>query len=156
LSASNVSERRPSRPDIVRTLVSSVRREINNWHGRSDAFEKMYLQDPKGCVHPDLVGDELLHSIKEKFYWPLNAVREQLEKEFGNEPPMWVYVDPCYDNTTYALLTLGNEHVLFSYGSKPWTFWWESGAEMGKELRDWYEASRVRYQKSRPLIERRR
>lgn|GEM_PF-2760422 len=154
VSASSVSERRLSRPDVARTLVSSVRREINNWHSSRQAFRKMYLQDPHGCVPDEFVGNDLLYSIKEKFYWPLNAVREQLEKEFGNEPPLWVYVDPCYDDTTYALLTLGNEHVLFSYGSKPWTFWWKSEAEMGKELRDWYKTSRARYQKFRSLLER--
>lgn len=107
----------------------------------------MYLQDPNGSVHPDLTGDDLLYSIKEKFYWPFDAVRSQLEKEFGNDRSMYIYVDPCWDDTTYALLTFQNEHVLFSYGSKPWTFWWDSEAEMRNDLKDWYEKARERYRK---------
>ena len=140
---------------IGRTLVSSVRRETNNWHGSTRAFRKMYLQDPGGCVHPDLAGDDLLYSIKEKFYWPLNAVREQLQEEFGRDRSMWIYVDPSYDDTTFALLTLQTEFVLYQYDSKPWKLWWKSETEMKKELVKWYRVARTRYQKFRPLLGRR-
>jgi hypothetical protein len=135
-------------------MLRCTQKQVNEWHSRRDAFRKLYLQDPKGCVPEEFIGDDILYAIKGKFYWPLNAVREQLEKEFGSDPPMWVYVDPCYDDTTYALLTLGNELVLFSYGSKPWTFWWENEQDMKKDLEIWYEIARGRYQKYRPLTEK--
>lgn len=115
----------------------------------------MYLKDPHGCVPEEFLGDDLLYAIKGKFYWPFDAVRTQLEKEFGSDRSMYIYVDPCYDDTTYALLTLQNEHVLLSYGSKPWTFWWKSEAEMRQDLRRWYRSARARYEKLVPLCPRR-
>lgn len=124
----------------------------NIWPGRRDAFRKMYLQDPHGCVPDEFVGDDVLYAIKGKFYWPFHAVREQLKKEFGNDSRMWIYVDPCHDDTTYALLTLKNEYVLLSYASKPWSYWWKSEPEMQKELEQWHRAARARYQEFRGLL----
>lgn len=73
--------------------------------------------------------------------------RAQLETEFGCDRHRWVYVDPCYDDTTYALLTLENEHVLLSYGSKPWTFWWKSESELRDDLGRWHQSAVERYRK---------
>jgi len=60
---------------------------------------------------------------------------------------MYIYVDPCWDDTTYSLLTLGNEYLLLSYGSKPWTFWWKRELELRDDLRRWHQAARARYRK---------
>lgn len=137
-----------------RQMIARVRKVINVWHGQRDAFRKMYLEDPKGCVPEEFIGDDILYAIKGKFYWPFDAVRAQLKKEFGDDRSMYIYVDPCWDDTTYSLLTLGNEYLLLSYGSKPWTFWWENEQDMKKDLEIWYEIARGRYQKYRPLTEK--
>ena len=128
-----------------RQMLARLRKVINAWHGRRDAFRKMYLEDPKGCVASEFIGDDLLYAIKGKFYWPFDAIRAQLEKEFGNDGSMYIYVDPCWDDTTYSLLTLGSEYLLLSYGSKPWTFWWKSESELCDDLKRWHQAASERY-----------
>lgn len=133
----------PSDPNS--RMLAHVRKMTNETYDRRDAFRKMYLEEPNGCIPDELMGEELLYDVKNKFYWPMDAVRVQLEKEFGTEQSMWVYVDPTYEDTTWALLTLDNRHVLLTYCEKAWKFWFEGEAEMRKELRQWYRKAKERY-----------
>lgn len=135
----------PRYGDRGKALLSHVRKRVNECYYREDAFRKMYLEEPDGCVPEDLIGDDLLSDIKNKYYWPVDAVRDQLEREFGRDPPMWIYVDPSYEDSTWALLTLDNRHILLTHCQKPWQFWFESEAEMRKELLEWYRSAQRRY-----------
>jgi hypothetical protein len=126
-------------------MLSHMRQRLNNWHGLRDAFRKLYLENRHDCVPSEFIGDDLLYAIKGKFYWPFDAVRTQLEKGFGNDRSIYICVNPCWDDTTYSLLTLGNEHLLLSHGSKPWTFWWENESELREDLRRWHQTATARY-----------
>jgi len=126
-------------------MLARVRQQINEAHGDRTAFRKMYLQEPDGCVPQEFIGDDLMSAIKDKFYWPFDAVRDQLEREFGTERCMWIHIDPTYEDTTYTLLTLENEHLLYTYCAKAWKFWWPDEDEMKKELLEWHQTARERY-----------
>lgn len=54
-------------------MLSHMRKQVNDWHGARDAFRKLYLEDPHGCVPKEFGGEELLYAIKGKFYWPFDA-----------------------------------------------------------------------------------
>ncbi|MGH7771439.1 MAG: hypothetical protein ACREQA_04310 [Candidatus Binatia bacterium] len=126
-------------------MLTHIRQRINEAHGDRSAFGRLYLEEPDGCVPEEFVGDDLMSAIKDKFYWPLDAVRNQLEREFGRERSMWIHIDPTYEDTTYALLTLEDEHLLHTYCAKAWKFWWPNEAEMKKELLEWHRIARERY-----------
>ena len=57
----------------TRQMLSHMRKQVNDWHGARDAFRKLYLEDPHGCVPKEFSGEELLYAIKGKFYWPFDA-----------------------------------------------------------------------------------
>lgn len=126
-------------------MLAYVCRQINEAHGDRTAFRKMYLQEPDGCVPEEFIGDDLMSAIKDKFYWPFDAVRNQLEREFGSERCIWVNIDPTYDDTTNVVLHLDHAHLLYTYCAKAWKFWWPNENEMKNELLEWHRTARERY-----------
>ncbi|MGI8785236.1 MAG: hypothetical protein ACR2L2_16480 [Acidobacteriota bacterium] len=129
-----------------KSLLGHVRRKIEDAHGPG-AFTKMYLQDCGSCLPDEFISDDLLSDIREKFYWPAEAVCAELEREYGAKLFIGIYVDPSYDDKTSVLLTLGDDHVLLHYESKAWNFWWPNSGEMEQKLLQWHAEARERYRK---------
>jgi hypothetical protein len=109
----------------------------------------MYLEEPHGCVPEDLLGEELLSDVKSKFYWPMDAVRRQLAVVLGPNRPMFVYVDPSYEDATHAFLTLGDREILAACSCDAWKFWFEDESQMRTRLREWYKSAWERYKERR-------
>lgn len=123
----------------MKRFTSAVRKYVNEQFGDPEAFEKLYMGEKHECVPDDLMGDDLLLDIKEKFYSILHPIRERLEKEGMTKKPIYIFVDPSYEDVTTAIMTHGAEEVLYIIYRKPWHLNWETTKEMEEELNEIYE-----------------
>jgi len=108
-------------------------------YGDPEAFEKLYIGDKDSCIPEEFIGEDLLLDIKEKFYSIFHPIREQLEKEKIAKKPIYIFVDPSYEDVTAAVITYGCDELLCVYYEKPWHLNWDSTVEMEKELNEIYE-----------------
>lgn len=138
----------PRKQDPGAQMLRYVRRHANEDFGARDAFRKVYLEEPPGCLPDEFIGDDVLLAVRSKFHWPFDAVRDRLEKEFGREKMLWIHIDPSYEDTTRAIMTLDDERVLLSFYSKAWSFWWKDEQEMKSDLVRWHRTARGEYRKA--------
>jgi len=74
-----------------------------------------------------------MEDILSLFYYPLSAIREELKERTGTKEFIWVFVQPSYTDTSFAVMVTG-EKVLLTVSDKAWNFFWEGEEEMAKEL----------------------
>jgi hypothetical protein len=131
----------------MKRFTSAVRKYVNEQFGDPEAFEKLYMGEKHECIPDDLMGDDLLLDIKEKFHSIFHPLREQLEKERLAEKPIYIFVDPSYEDTTAAIMTHEADEVLFILYRKAWHLSWATEKEMEEELNEIYERIKERLTK---------
>ncbi len=108
---------------MLRTLKASADEKWGQLGDRDKVLRDIYLSDPNGCLPDDYLSDDVMSDIISKFYWVLDAIREEFE-EF-----IEVYVIPSYeDDTTYLMIY--KSKVPVKGHSKAWNFWWETPEEL--------------------------
>jgi len=123
----------------MKRFTPSIKKNVEELFGDPDAFEKLYIGKKGSCIPEDLIREDLLLDIKEKFYCILHPIRERLEKEKVAKKPVYIYVDPSYEAHTIAVLAYDNKDILFTIYEKPWRLYWETTRDMEEELNKIYE-----------------
>jgi hypothetical protein len=123
----------------MKQFTPEVRKYVAGQFGNPEAFEKLYIGEKHECIPDELMGEDLLLDIKEKFYSIFYPLREELEKENLTKKPVYIFIDPSYEDTTTAIVTHDADEVLFILYRKPWHLCWESEEEMNTELNEIYE-----------------
>lgn len=142
------SEQRKEYPlgrSILRRLKKTVNEEWDSWLVKEDGdtFKTLYLMERRGCIPEHLLSGEIMEDIMSLFYYPLSAVREELKERTGTKEFIWVFVQPSYTDTSFAVMVTG-EKVLLTISDKAWNFYWDSEEEMVKELESWYQTAEAR------------
>jgi len=133
----------------MKRFTPSIKKHVEEIFGDSDAFKKLYIGSKDSCIPEDLMGEDLLLDIKEKFYSILHPIRERLEKEKMAKKPIYIFVDPSYEDITAAIVTYDNEEILYTFYEKPWRLNWETTREMEEELNEIYEEIKGKLLKSK-------
>lgn len=142
------SEQRKEYPlgrSILGRLKQMVNEEWDSWlvEEDEDTFKTLYLTERRVCIPEHLLSGEIMEDIMSLFYYPLSAVREELKERTGTKEFIWVFVQPSYTNTSFAVVVAG-EKVLLALSDKAWNFFWEDEEEMVKELESWYQTAEAR------------
>jgi hypothetical protein len=96
-----------------------------------DYAQAVYLKDPDGCMPDDYIGDDLLMSIREKFWYPVRWILEYAAEIAAPAVPLHefgIVIDPSYEDRT-DVLVFYRDRVLFHDSWKAWHFWWPSDQE---------------------------
>ncbi len=133
----------------MKRFTPKIKTYVEEIFGDSDAFEKLYIGRKDSCIPEDLIGEDLLLNIKEKFYSILHLIREQLEKEKIAKKPIYILVNPSYEDITAAIVTYDNKEILYTFYEKPWRLNWETTKEMEEELNEIYEEIRRKLSKNK-------
>jgi len=131
---------------ILRRLKKTVNEEWDSWlvEEDGDTFETLYLTERQVCIPEHLLSGEIMEDIMSLFYYPLSAIREELKDRTGTKEFIWVFAEPSYTDTSFALMVTG-EKVLLAVSDKAWNFFfWDSEEEMVKELEGWYQTAEAR------------
>lgn len=123
----------------MKRFTSSIKKHVEELFGDPDAFEKLYIGRKDSCIPEDLMGEDLLLDIKENFYNIFHPIRERLEKEKIAKKPIYILVDPSYEDITATIVTSDNKEILYTFYEKPWRLNWETTREMEEELNEIYE-----------------
>jgi len=142
------SEQRNEYPlgrSILRRLKNTVNEEWDSWlvEEDEDTFKTLYLTERRVCIPEHLLSGEIMEDIMSLFYYPLSAVREELKRRTGTKEFIWVFVQPSYTDTSFAVMVTG-EKVLLTVSDKAWNFFWEYEEKMVKELESWYQTAQAR------------
>jgi len=108
-----------------------------------DTFKTLYLTQRRVCIPEHLLSGEIMEDIISLFYYPLSAIREELREQTQTEEFIWVFVEPSYSDTSFAVMVAG-EKVLLTVSDKAWNFFWGDEEEMVKELEGWYQTAEAR------------
>lgn len=103
----------------------------------------MLITERQVCIPEHLLGDEIVEDIITLFYYALSAIREELKERTGRKEFIWIFVEPSYTDTSFAVMMTG-EKVLVTVSDKAWNFFWDSEEEMVKELESWYQIAETR------------
>lgn len=133
----------------MKRFTSSIKKHVEELFGDPDAFEKLYIGRKDSCIPDELIGEDLLLDIKDKFYSILHPIRERLEKEKMAKKPIYIFVDPSYEDITAAIVTYDNEEILYTFYEKPWCLNWETTRDMEEELNEIYEETKGKLLKSK-------
>jgi len=142
------SEQRKEYP-LGRSILRRLKKTVNEeWDSSlveedEDTFKTLYLTERRVCIPEHLLGGEIMEDIMSLFYYPLSAIREELKKRTGTKEFIWVFVQPSYTDTSFAVMVTG-EKVLLTVSDKAWNFFWEGEEEMVKELESWYQIAETR------------
>ena len=130
---------------ILRRLKQTVNEEWDSWlvEEDEDTLKTLYLTERRVCVPEHLLSGEIMEDIMSLFYYPLSAVREELKERTGTKEFIWVFVQPSYTDTSFAVMVAG-EKVLLTISDKAWNFYWEDEEEMVKGLESWYQTAEAR------------
>ena len=114
---------------MLRALKESTE---DQWAGGSGDRDKvlrdMYLTDPNGCcINEDYLGDDVLVDIKDKFYWYLDAIRQEFD-EF-----IEIYVIPSYNDATAYFMIYDNK-LLYRGSCKAWNFFFQTEEELMEDM----------------------
>ena len=142
------SEQRKEYPlgrSILRRLKQTVNEEWDSWlvEEDEDTFKTLYLTERRVCIPEHLLSGEIMEDIMSLFYYPLSAIREELKERTGTKEFIWVFVQPSYSDTSFAIMVAG-EKVLLTVSGKAWNFYWENEAKVAKELESWYQTAEAR------------
>lgn len=117
---------------IKERMLRNLKKSIA-WHwGLGDDGERilreLYLTDLKGSCMPDkYLGDDCLKDIYDKFYYFLQAVRDEF-KEF-----IEIYVIASYEDAT-GYIMIFQDKLLLIESEKAWHFWHNSEEELADEM----------------------
>ena len=130
---------------ILRRLKRTVNEEWDSWlvDEAGDTFKTLYLTERRVCIPERLLSGEIMEDIMSLFYYPLSAIREELKERRGIKEFIWIFVQPSYTDTSFAIMVTG-EKVLLTVSDKAWNFFWEGEEEMVKELESWYQTAEAR------------
>jgi len=130
---------------ILRRLKQTVNEEWDSWlvEEDEDTFKILYLTERRVCIPEHLLSGEIMEDIMSLFYYPLSAIREELKERTGTKEFIWVFVQPSYTDTSFAVMVTG-EKVLLTISDKAWNFYWDSEEEIVKELESWYQIAETR------------
>ncbi len=130
---------------ILRRLRKTLNEEWDYWlpEEGEDVVKTLYLTERKVCIPEHLLSDEIMEDIISLFYYPLSTVREELKERTGTKEFIWIFVQPSYTDTCFAIMVAG-EKVLLTVSGKAWNFYWDSEKEMVKELESWYQTAEAR------------
>ncbi|MGB5931885.1 MAG: hypothetical protein WBH57_02300 [Anaerolineae bacterium] len=132
------SEEREEYP-LGRSIPRRLRKTLNEQWGSwpvgeaEDTFKTLYLTKRRVWIPEHLLSGEIMEDILSLFYYPLSAIREELKERTGTKEFIWVFVQPSYTDTSFAVMVTG-EKVLLTVSDKAWNFFWEGEEEMAKEL----------------------
>lgn len=148
----------PEELEIGRSILDRIRREVNEEYRPlaeedQDIFKTLYLTERELCVPDFLLGEDVMEDIISIYYFVFDGIREELEERLGTKEWISIYVQPSYQDVSFAVMAT-EEKVLLVVGRKPWGFWWESEAAMAEELESWYEAA-ARGLRAEPLVGKR-
>lgn len=120
---------------IKERMVRNLRDEIENLWGSFDnvheALQKLFLQDSKGAIHEDFIGDDLLKEIHNKYYAFYGTIRDEIEYQTGQFIEVWI--NPSYEDATTTLMIL-EDKLLYKDHTKPWNLWFESEEALKDEM----------------------
>jgi len=142
------SEQREEYPlgrSILRCLSKTLNEEWDSWlvDEEEDTFKTLYPTQRRVCIPEHLLSGEIMEDIMSLFYYPLSAVRKQLKERTGTKEFIWLFVQPSYTDTSFAVILTG-EKVLLTISDKAWNFYWDTEKEMVKELDRWYQIAEGR------------
>lgn len=109
----------------------------------AEAYVKdVYLTDPDGCIPEEYAGDELLYSVRAKFWYPIRWLVERVVRKAKGkvaESRPQILIDAAYDGLTYVLVYL-EDRILFQDSWKAWHFWWPDAAQFEAWTHEVYSA----------------
>ena len=103
----------------------------------------MLITERQVCIPEHLLSGEIMEDVIRLFYYALSALRQELEERTGTKEFIWVFVQPSYTDTSFAVMVT-REKVLLTVSDKAWHFFWEDEEEMVKELERWYQIAETR------------
>ncbi|MBC7264780.1 MAG: hypothetical protein H5T64_10575 [Chloroflexi bacterium] len=134
-----------------RSILNRLKKMVNEDWGpwpvdeQEDLVKALYLTEREVCIPEHLVGEDLMDDIVNLFYYPLAAVREELEQRTGTEQFIHIFVQPSYLDTSFGVMVAG-EKVLLTVSCKAWNFFWVNEEEMVRALESWYRSAETRLQ----------
>jgi len=143
--SSEEREEYPLGRSIPRRLRKTLNEDWDYWlpEEGEDLVKTLCLTERQVCIPEHLLGDEIVEDIISLFNYPLSAVREELKERTGRKEFIWIFVEPSYTDTSFAVMMSG-EKVLLTVSDKAWNFFWDSEEEMVKELERWYQIAEAR------------
>jgi hypothetical protein len=103
--------------------------ETENLKGIHNYIQKIYFEDPKGCIPDEYIGEDLMNDIQSKFYFPLAFLRLLFFSKhaaFRNET-LIITIDPSYESpTNYNLILYERRIVLLQDNWAAWKFWFDN------------------------------
>ncbi len=107
---------------IKERMLQRLKRSLTEkWWGRhSDRdllLKDLYLTDLQGqCLPEDYLGEGLNEDIHNKFYWYLDAIRNEFDGFVE------IYVIPSYSDETVFFM-IYDDKLVYRDGIKAWNFW---------------------------------
>lgn len=128
---------------MLRALKESVEDQWAGGSGERDkVLSEIYLTDPNGCcINEDYLGDDVLIDIQEKFYWYLDAIRQEFD-EF-----IEIYVMPSYDDATAYFMIYDNK-LLYRGSCKAWNFFFQTEEELMEDMHAVYLSIAAKMEKT--------
>jgi hypothetical protein len=95
----------------------------------SDFYTTMYLEDPKACIAEELLGDDVMSDIIEKFRVPFRLVADELAERLNKT--LRVIVQPSLnDRTIVMIVSVEDDPIVYvTHERKSWNFWFETVRE---------------------------
>ena len=155
-----MSEREESSEErlaIGQSIIERIRRETNHEYGYfsgdegEDVFVSLYLTERDSCLPAHLTADDLLLDIRAMFCQVFDGLRDELKSRLGIADPLWLAVDPSYEDTSFSVLC-SDQQVLMLHWTKAWNFFWPDEQAMAADLGSIYEEAAQRLV---PALERR-
>lgn len=112
---------------MVRNLKTEI---VNQWgcdDNEQEVLQKLFLQELKGCMPEEFIGDDILTEIRNKYYAFFGAIRDEIE------PFIEIWIDPSYEDCTATLMIL-EDKLLYKDCQKAWNFWFGSEEALMDEM----------------------
>jgi len=131
-------------------FVERLKDYLNDNGQDADEFLKgNYFECNNGCVGEDYIGDDILQSIIDKFYYPFRTVADVLQEEVPKQCIIWVYVQPSYEDRSVVHVILYDkdsptgvkEIVIHSHISKAWNFIFVDEDALEREMQEMYDTA---------------
>ena len=118
---------------MLRTLKASAEDKWLGGECKTRALREIYLTDLKdSCFNENYLGDDVPIDIQDKFYWYLDAIRNEFEGFIE------VYVMPSYEDTT-AYFMIQDNKLVYRDSCKTWHFWWKTEEGLVESMYEIYK-----------------
>lgn len=127
------------------THSEKFRKFMRNQGYFCDKINAVWFTSNYGYCYPeDYIGENILNDIIDKFYYPLQYLKETVEKKHPElNGQIYIIVMPNYEGCTYYTMHTETK-VLLTDGEKPWNFSFDSE----KEFDEWAEQTLNRIEQS--------